>query len=80
MFPRIIEPTLEAGFLRSGRRFKLGKRRKTVGDRRNPSLFEESEYEVESWLEEGSCHEEEDYSPISEGAKEFEEYVETPRS
>ena len=67
MFPGSTEPELEAGFLKSGRRFHSGKRRKIVGGRRTPSLFEESEYEVESWLEEGYCNEEEDYSPIFEG-------------
>ena len=51
------EPELEAIFLRSGRRFRLGKRRKTVGGRQTPSLFEGSEYEVKSCLDEGSCDE-----------------------
>ena len=48
MFPGSTKHELEVGFLRSGRIFRSGKRRKTVGDRRNPSLFEESEYKVES--------------------------------
>ena len=42
MFPRITEPKLEARFLWSGRRFRSGKRRKTVGAGRTPSLFEVS--------------------------------------
>ena len=46
MFPRSIEPELKVGFLRSGRRLRSGKRRKIVGGRQNPSLFEESEYKV----------------------------------
>ena len=49
MFPGSTEPELEAGFLRSGRRFRFRKRRKT-----SPSLFRESDYEVESWLDDGS--------------------------
>ena len=42
MFPKSTKPELEYGFLRSGRRFRSGKRRKT-----SPSLFGESEYKVE---------------------------------
>ena len=70
MFPGSTEPELEAGFLDTGRRFKSGKRRNTVGGRWTLSLFEESEYKVQSQLDEGSCDKEEDYSPISEGAEE----------
>ena len=69
MFPRSTEPELEARFLRSGRRFRSRKRRKT-----SPSLFRESDYEVESRLDE-----EEEYQTISK-AKESEEYAKTPRS
>ena len=43
MFPRSKKPKLEAGFLRSGRRFRSGKRRKTKEGRRAPSMFKESE-------------------------------------
>ena len=64
MFPRSTEPELEAIFLRSGRRFRSRKRIKTKEGSRSPSLFEASEYKVESWLEKGSCDEEEDYSSI----------------
>ena len=70
MFPKSTEAQLEAGFLRSGRRFLSGKRRKTIGGRWNPSLFEKSEYAFWSHLDEGSCDEEEEYQPISKGAKE----------
>ena len=35
---------------------------------RAPSLFEQSEHKLQSQVDEGSCDEEEDYSPISEGA------------
>ena len=51
MFPRSTEPELEVGFLKSGRRFRSGKRRKTEGGGQTPSLFEASEYEVELRLE-----------------------------
>ena len=44
MFPGSTKPKLEAGFLRSGRRFRSGKRRKMEEVRRTPSLFEESEH------------------------------------
>ena len=47
MFLGSTEPELEARFLRSGRRFRPGKIRKTIGGRRTPSLFEASEYKVE---------------------------------
>ena len=66
MFPGSTKPELEVVFLRSGRRFRSGKRRKTLGGRRTPSLFEESEYEFESRLDKGSYNEEEEYEPISE--------------
>ena len=48
MFPGSTEPELEAGILRSGRRFISGKRIKIEGGRRTPSLFEESEHELHS--------------------------------
>ena len=68
MFRGSTEPELEAGFLRSGRRFRSGKRRNTVGGIRNPCMFEVSDYEVELQLDEGYWDEEEDYIPIYEGA------------
>ena len=49
-----------------------------IGERINPSLFIEIEYEVESHLDQGYCDEEEEYQPIFEGEKESEESVETP--
>ena len=64
MFPGSTKAELEARFLRSGRRFKSGKRRKTERGQQNPSLFEESEHELRSQEDEGSCDEEEDYSLI----------------
>ena len=80
MFPGNTEPELEVGFLRSGSRFRSGKRRKIEEGPRAPSLFEVSEHKLRSKEEKGSCDEEEDYSPILEGVKELEESTETPRS
>ena len=39
MFLGSTKPELEDGFLRSGRRFRSGKRRKTLGGRHNPIFF-----------------------------------------
>ena len=39
---------------------------------------EEEGYEFASYLDEGSCDEEEEYQPISEGDKESEESTEAP--
>ena len=80
MFPGSTEPKLEVGILRSGRIFRLGKRRKSEKGRRNPSMFEGSEHELRSYEDEGSCNEEEDYSPISKGPKYSEDFTETLRS
>ena len=80
MFLLSIEPEIESGFLRSGRRFRSGKRRKTEEGRRAPILFEESDHELRSQVYEGYSNKEEDYSPILEGAEDFEEIVKTPRS
>ena len=71
---------LEIGFLQSGRRFISRKRRKREEGRRTPSLFEESEHELQSQVDEGSCDEEEDYSSILEGPEDSEESTETPSS
>ena len=50
MFPGSIEPELEVGLLRSGKRLRSVKRKKTEEGRQNPSLFEESEHEIShSW-------------------------------
>ena len=80
MFLGSGEPKLEVGFLRSGRRFRSGKRRKIEEGRQAPSVFEESEHEHQSQVHKGSCDEEEDYSPISEGAEDSKENFKTPRS
>ena len=48
MFPRSTKHELEVGFLKSGRRFRPGKRRNTEEVQQAPSLFEESEHELQS--------------------------------
>ena len=80
MFLGSTEPELEARFLRSGRRFISGKRIKIEEGQRAPSLFKESEHEIQSQVDKGYCDEEEDYSLISEGVEDSEETVESPRS
>ena len=68
MFPRSSEYELGTGFLRSRRRFRSGKRRNVTGGRRAYRLSREGEYGCESYLDEGSCDEEEEYSLVSERA------------
>ena len=69
---------LEPGFLRSGRRFKSDKRRKTLLGRGSCNTNQEEEgYELASYLDEGSGDEEEEYQSISEGDKESEESTES---
>ena len=80
MFPGNTKPKLEAGVLRSGRIFRSGKRRNAKEGQRNPILFKETEHKLQSQRSEGSCDEEEDYSPILEGAEDSEESHKTPRS
>ena len=80
MFPGRTELELEVGVLRSGRIFKLGKRRKTERGWWNPSLFEGSEHKLRSCEDEGSYDEEEDYSPILEGTKNLDRSNKTSRS
>ena len=46
MFPGSTKPELEAGVLRSGRRFKSRKKIKTEEGRQDPSLFEVIEQEL----------------------------------
>ena len=79
MFPGLGETELESGFLRSGRRFRSGKRRKNLFGWGSCNTEQEEEgYEFASYLDEGSCDEEEEYQPISEGDEEFEESAEAP--
>ena len=79
MFPGSTKDKLETIFLRSGRRFRSGERRKIVGGRQNSSLFVESEYGFGLHLDKGSCNEEEECKPIYEGEEELEESAETPK-
>ena len=78
MFPRSSEDELNTGFLRSGRRFRSGKRIKVTGGRRAYSFPKEGEYGCESYLDEGSYDEEEEYSPVFERA-ELGGSIESPR-
>ena len=80
MFPGITEPELEVGVLRSGILFRSRKRRKTERGRQNPRLFEESRHKLWSYEDEGSCDEEEEYSPILEGPEDPESFDETSGS
>ena len=58
MFPRDSGDELEAGYLRSGRRFRSGKRRNTITGRGSCSTTGGEEYELASHLKKGSCDEE----------------------
>ena len=66
MFPGSSEDDLDIGYLRSGRRFQSGKRRKVAVGRRAYIMPREGEYGCDSHLDEGSCDEEEEYRPIYE--------------
>ena len=66
MFLGSSEDELGTGFLRSGRRFRSGKRRKVIGGKMAYSFPKEGEYGCESYLDEGYCNKEEDYRPVSE--------------
>ena len=69
MFLGSYEDDLGTGFLRSRRRFRLGKRRKVIGGRRAYSFPRKGEYGCESYLYEGSYDEEEEHSLVSEREK-----------
>ena len=69
MFPGSLEYELDTGFLRSGRKFRSGKRRKVAGGRRAYILPKEGEYGCESHLDEGSYDEDEEYSLKPERAE-----------
>ena len=78
MFPGYSGIELEPSFLRSGRRFKFDKQRKTPLWRGSCITDQEKEgYKIPSYLDEGSCDEEEEYHLISEGYKESEESTES---
>ena len=62
---------LESIFLRSERRFRSGKQRKTLLGRGIWSTNREEEgYDLASYLDEGSCDEEDKYRSIYEGNEE----------
>ena len=64
MFPRDNGTELEAGYLRSGRRFRSRKRRKTLLGRGNFSTTREEDYDLRSHVDEGYYDEEEEYQLI----------------
>ena len=57
---------LEAGYLRSERRFSSGKRKKTLLRRGSYSTTREEVYKIASHVDEGSYDEEDEYQPISD--------------
>ena len=69
MFPRSSKDELGTRFLRSRRRFRSRKRRKVIGGRRAYSFPREGEYGCDSYLDEGSYDEEEEYILVSERAE-----------
>ena len=69
---------LEPIFLRRGRRFKYGKRQKTLFGKGISSTEQEQEgYDFASYLDEGSCDEEDEYHSISEGDEDSKESTES---
>ena len=64
---------LEVGNLRSGRRFRLGKIRRTMTKRGSYSMTGGEDQELTSCFSEGYCDEEEEYQPISKSEEEEEE-------
>ena len=79
MFPGYSGTKLYSGFLRSGRRFRYGKQRKTMLGRGSCSTNREEEgYDLASYLDEGYCDEQEEYQSISEGYEELEESNKSP--
>ena len=67
MFPGDSGTELDVGYLRSGRIFRSGKRRKTVIGRGSCNMSRGEDYELMSHFDEGSCDEEEEYQSIFEG-------------
>ena len=66
MFPGDSGTKLEAGYLRRGRRFRSGKRIKTLIGRGSYSTTRGEYYELTSHFDEGSCNKEEKHQPIPE--------------
>ena len=73
MFPVDRRTKLEGGYLRSGRIFRLRKRRKNMTRRGSCSTTRGEDYKSTLHFDEGSCDEEEEYQPISEREEEEEE-------
>ena len=61
---------LQDSYLRSGRIFRSGKRRKTITGRGSCSTTRGWDYELASHSDEGSCDKEEEYQLIYEGEEE----------
>ena len=70
MFPSDNRIELEGGNLRSGRRFQLGKKRRTMTRRGSCSMTRGEDYELTSHFDEGSRDVEEEYQLISEREEE----------
>ena len=77
MFPRDSRTEIEVGYLRSGRKFRVGKRRKNATGRGSCNTTRGGDYELTSHLDEGSCDGEEEYYVIFEEEEESKELVET---
>ena len=61
MFPSDSGTALEGGHLRSGRKFWLGKRRRTMTRRASCSSTRGEDYELTSHFDGGSCDKKEEY-------------------
>ena len=57
MFPRDTGTEIQVGYLRSGRRFRLGKRREIVIGRGSCSTTRGGDYKLALHSNEGSCDE-----------------------
>ena len=73
MFPRDRRTELEVGYLRSGRIFRSGKRRKVVTQRGSCSMNRGEGYNISLHVDEVPCGREEEYQLISKGEDEYEE-------
>ena len=65
MFFDNSETELEGGRLRCGKKFLLGKRRRTATRRGRCSATKGEDYKLEFHLDKGYCDEEEEYRMIS---------------
>ena len=67
MLPRDSGTDIYVGYLRSGRRFRSGKRRKIIPWKESCSTTRWEYYKIVSHLDERYFDKEEEYHPISEG-------------